>query len=68
MITIELNNGMKEVAKDSTVKDILVLENLATKGGIAVALNNQVIRKEDWEKVHVSNNDKLMIITATAGG
>lgn len=48
--------------------EILKLKNLEQKKGIAVAVNNQIIPKMNWEKYTVSENDKLMVIQATQGG
>ena len=36
--------------------------------GIAVALNEQVIRRADWQNVNVVANDRIEIIRATQGG
>lgn len=51
----------------------ILLSVLKTTGhdklkGIAVALNNQVVRKTDWESTPVTENDKILIISATKGG
>ncbi|MCP4439101.1 MAG: sulfur carrier protein ThiS [Aureispira sp.] len=36
--------------------------------GIAVAVNQQVVPKTDWEATTLKDNDKVIIITATQGG
>lgn len=46
-----------------------VLEELKiSHDGIAIALNETVIPKSEWEKIQLKNNDKIILIKATAGG
>lgn len=45
--------------------DILQLED---KTGIALALNEEIIPKSNWQKTILNNEDKLIIIGAVAGG
>lgn len=67
-MTVYLNNKPVEVETNSHVATLLHKQGLANAGGIAVAVNNTVIPKSDWENTPLNENDKLMIITATAGG
>ncbi len=56
----------------STDEGINILELLKIKNinpqGIAIAINQEVIPKIDWENIMIHNNDNIIIITATAGG
>lgn len=36
--------------------------------GIAVALNEKIIRKEDWVKTGINEMDRIEIVTAVQGG
>lgn len=36
--------------------------------GMAVALNNKVVPRTDWEKVRLHENDSILIISAVCGG
>lgn len=38
------------------------------KKGIAVALNQSVIPKSEWEQTPIKENDNILVITATQGG
>lgn len=38
------------------------------KKGIAVALNQSVIPKSEWEQTSIKENDNILVITATQGG
>ncbi|GAC1533437.1 MAG: hypothetical protein NVS3B15_14120 [Sediminibacterium sp.] len=36
--------------------------------GIAVAVNNQVVKKEDWDTCFLQLHDAVMLIRASQGG
>jgi sulfur carrier protein len=36
--------------------------------GIAIAVNNKVIKREDWERTMLEENAKVIIIKAVCGG
>jgi len=38
------------------------------KGGIAVALNNRVVPKDQWSNTTLQAEDQILIIKATQGG
>lgn len=38
------------------------------KPGVAVAVNNDVILKSDWEHIKLKENDRIEIIKAVQGG
>ncbi len=42
--------------------------DLKKKKGIAVAVNYEVISKDKWNEVYLSENDRIIIISATKGG
>jgi len=58
--------------KKQAVKAVNVYQLLQEIGveqeGMALALNEEVITKHNWEKTTLNENDKILIFTATAGG
>lgn len=60
----------KPVATENTENLQALLEKTGISGtrGIAIALNNIVIPKNDWEHVSLKENDKIIVIKATQGG
>ncbi len=36
--------------------------------GVAVAVNDTVVRRADWPKAHLSDGDRVEVITARQGG
>ena len=67
---ITINNQTKVLAEHTniSVQQLLNLEIPEKQKGIAVAINNKVISKSDWETKTISHNDVVLIIKATQGG
>ncbi len=67
MITIKVNNIQKELPSPITLT-ALVEQLAVSTNGIAIAINNEVVKKEQWETQQVVNNDAILIIKSTQGG
>jgi len=67
MITIKVNEVMMEVEDKFNISQLLKHTNSAIDG-IAVAINNEIISKSNWETKQLLNNDNILIIQATQGG
>lgn len=65
---IRVNSEIREVDQTSTIKLLLNEQNISEFNGIAVAVNEEIIRKEIWETFTFSENDNVIIIKATRGG
>ncbi len=66
-MTINVNHESKTIANTSSLDQLL--EHLKiSKQGIAVAINNQIISKNNWKQTHLNQNDEVTIIQATQGG
>lgn len=68
MITIKLNNQKITLPSGTTLYTFLNQNNLTNEGGVAVALNQDVIQQKNWSCKELKNNDEIIIITATQGG
>ncbi|MFT6845551.1 MAG: sulfur carrier protein [Flavobacteriales bacterium] len=66
---IILFNG-EEISLDTSMNlaELLSQKKLLHTTGIAVAINQAVISKNDWTKTALNNNDNILVITATQGG
>jgi len=60
-------NGEQQEIKVSTIQDLLQKLSISFEG-IAVAVNEEVVSKMDWDKRSLKQNDTILIITATQGG
>ena len=66
---LKINNQTKQFATDSlTVQALLDLEIPEKQNGIAVAINNTVIPKSNWNSHFIQETDNILIISATQGG
>lgn len=52
----------------ASLEDLMFLEAPGKSRGIAVAVNNQVVPKDQWKSTVLQNRDAILIITATQGG
>lgn len=67
MIQIQVNHDAKEVLKNSNLNQLLETLKISSNG-IAVAINNQIITKTEWNTTILNENDAITIIQATQGG
>lgn len=66
---LKINNQTKQFASNSlTVQELLDLEIPIKQNGIALAINNTVIPKSDWNFHPIKETDDILIISATQGG
>jgi sulfur carrier protein len=67
MINIKVNNTAHQFEHNCSLKTILSELNIVVSG-IAVAVNQNIITKSDWNNTILNNNDEVLIIKATQGG
>ena len=67
MITVQVNQKEHQIATESTVSSLIEKLNIQTNG-IAIAVNNQVVKKTDWSLQQLQQNDVVLIIRSTQGG
>lgn len=63
---VQVNN--KEVETPSTTLLQLAQELKLPVQGVAMAVNNRMIPRTQWEKFSLKENDSLVIIKAACGG
>ncbi|WP_179316208.1 MULTISPECIES: sulfur carrier protein ThiS [Winogradskyella] len=67
MITIKVNQEDHHILENITLQEFV--ENLKIQtNGIAIAINNTVVKKTDWSSRLLQNNDDILIIKSTQGG
>lgn len=67
MITINVNGDECQFDKEGNLQALLEALQIETQG-IAVAVNEQIISKEQWSTQQLEQNDNILIIKATQGG
>jgi sulfur carrier protein len=63
-----VNNKPEKLQSGDKLSELLLQLTLFEKRGIAVAVNNAVVARDDWEKHQLNENDKITIIRPTQGG
>jgi sulfur carrier protein len=62
-------NDQKQTVEDNcNLTHLFNHLKIETPGGVAVALNNTVVPRTNWNKQGLKNGDKILIIKATQGG
>lgn len=64
---IAVNGEPRDVAEDTTVADVVTAMS-AAPGGVAVALNGEIVNRGRWAKERLNEADRLEVLSATAGG
>lgn len=60
-----LNHQEIYVGSRVTLRDLLAGQSL-TQDGIAVAVNNRVISKDEWQETMLADGDKVTVISGSA--
>lgn len=66
-ISISLNGEPKNILYNLSLLDLLKEYDI-TKQVVALTLNSQVIKKEEWDKVCLSDGDCIECLTFIGGG
>jgi len=67
-MNIYLNNTPQEIQASSTITNVLGSLNIPAQKGVAIAVNNNVIPRAEWEAHILMAEDKVTLIKATQGG
>ncbi len=64
---LEINGELRLVPASATVRELL--ENLSIKPDrIAVELNRRIVRRHEWDRIALKDNDKIEIVQFVGGG
>ena len=63
-----VNNKPENLPSGGKLYQLLLQLGIADKRGIAVAVNNAVITRTDWDSYILNEKDKITIIRPTQGG
>jgi sulfur carrier protein len=65
---VYINSEAKEVKSEKSLQETLTDLSLNVSFGTAVAINNKVVPKNDWDTYILKENDKVLVIKASQGG
>ena len=66
-MNIKVNNKEMIVPEGSSLSQLSQTLNLPEKG-VAIAVNNQMIPRQNWLDKKLAENDKIVVIKAACGG
>lgn len=65
---VTINRQTITIQPNQTLREVLLANDYKQLQGIAVAINDVVIPKSNWDTTTLNENDQILVITATAGG
>lgn len=68
VMNVIVNNKTVELPDASGINALLAQLNIASPQGIAIAVNEQVVPKSEWQSCVLKDNDAVLLIRATQGG
>ena len=68
MTEIRINGNIERIEDDSTLDSYLQILGLQDRKAIAIALNGEVIPREQFSQTKISVGDSLEIVRAIGGG
>lgn len=67
LIKIKINGIEKQIPPSTTIKDLLEDLNVLEKT-MAVAVNMKIVKKDEWNKFTLKENDKIEALNFVGGG
>lgn len=63
-----INDHLTDVSGWKFLRDVTDAKGISNSNGVAVAINNNVIPKNEWSIKPLNEGDRILIIKASAGG
>jgi sulfur carrier protein len=67
-MNVTVNKKPVELPVSAGITDLIQQLNLPSAQSIAIAVNQQVIPKSEWNTCILKDNDEILLIRATQGG
>lgn len=67
MITVKVNQQKHQISENYSLQKLVDQLNIQSNG-IAIAINQKVIAKSNWDTNQLKDNDDVLIIKSTQGG
>ena len=66
-MNIVVNGEIKEVKEEITIQELIEFLNIKV-GVMAVAVNMNIVKKDDWDSFKLSQDDKVELLQFVGGG
>ena len=64
---VKINGAVDEIPDNSSIRDVLTARKIHVDT-VIIALNDEIIKREQWESWKLNSNDRLDIIRIMGGG
>lgn len=64
---VQVNNKETELQSQSSIKQMTLSMELPS-AGVAIAVNNKMVPRMEWDQFILNENDQIVIIKAACGG
>jgi sulfur carrier protein len=68
MVEVSINQQKFQLPETGTLADVLPLLSIRQADGVAIAVNETVIPRGEWERYALRAGDRIFVIRATQGG
>ena len=66
-ISVKINGEFKSLPQNISILKLLDIQKI-NKDRVVIELNNNILKKEEFETVYLKENDNLEIVTFVGGG
>ena len=67
-MTIQINNEERVIPDGTTVTDVVFTILQLQPAGMALAINDSIVPRSQWDSTALQPNDKMLVIRASKGG
>ncbi|MFD0963706.1 sulfur carrier protein ThiS [Pseudofulvibacter geojedonensis] len=67
MITVTVNQKTEQIQENTSLQKLIDELNISSNG-IAIAINQNIIKRDNWTSQRLLSGDNILIIKATQGG
>lgn len=61
-------NSKEQIVDEGISVDGLASQLGLPQGGVAIAVNNRIVKRDEWKSTLLNENDSVIIIKAACGG
>ncbi|NPA73339.1 MAG: sulfur carrier protein ThiS [Epsilonproteobacteria bacterium] len=65
---IKINGKIKDIKDDTLLSDFLRQNGIVDQRSVVVVINENIIKKDDFDSVKIAKNDEIEILRFVSGG
>jgi sulfur carrier protein len=67
-VQIKINGKIKDIKDDTLLSDFLRQNGIVDQRSVVVVINENIIKKDDFDSVKIAKNDEIEILRFVSGG